>query len=111
MYFGKRGWGIEPEFSAMFDTDHTDNVTALSVVKDLSRPTGRRVWYMLMGAGMNYQTRTDSSWTAWGALAWGLGMKARVGGRWYVAPQVRIGIEPNIRLSVFLGRRMGKAGQ
>ena len=54
MYFGKQGWGIEPEFSAMFVSAHTDNMAALSVVKDLSRPTARRVWYMLMGAGMNY---------------------------------------------------------
>lgn len=111
MYFGRRGWGIEPEFSAMFVSDHTDNITALSVVKDLSRPTAKRVWYMLMGGGMNYQTRSRSSVTAWGALAWGIGMKARVGRRWYVAPQVRIGVEPNIRFSVFFGRRMGGAGQ
>ena len=112
LYFGKRGWGIEPEFSAMFVPDHTDNMAALSVVKDLSRPTAKRVWYMLMGGGMNYQTgRTRSSRSHWGALAWGLGMKARLGRRWYVAPQVRIGAEPNFRFSVFLGRRMGKAGQ
>lgn len=111
MYFGNRGWGIEPEFSAMFASGHTDNVTALSVVKDLSRPTARRVWYMLMGGGMNYQTKSRSSLTAWGALAWGIGMKARVGRRWYVAPQVRIGVEPNLRFSLFFGRRMGKAGQ
>ena len=38
-------------------------------------------------------------------------MKARVGERWYVAPQVRIGVEPNLRFSLFFGRRMGKAGQ
>jgi hypothetical protein len=111
LYFGKRGWGIEPEFSAMFVPAHTDNMAALSVVKDLSRPTARRVWYMLMGGGMNYQTRTRSSRTYWGALAWGLGMKARVGRRWYVGPQVRIGAEPNFRFSLFIGRRMGRAGQ
>ena len=87
LYFGNRGWGLEPEFSAMFVSDHTDNVAALSVAKDLSRPTGKRISYMLMGGGVNYQTRTRSSRTYWGALAWGLGMKARVGRRWYVAPR------------------------
>lgn len=101
MYFGSRGWGIEPEFSAMIEPDHTDNVLALSVVKDLSRPAAKRIWYMIMGGGINHQ-RGGRAGVA--ALAWGIGMKARVGRRWYIAPQTRIGFEPNIRFSLYLGR-------
>lgn len=111
-YFGKRGWGIEPEYSAMVITAHTDHMLAASIVKDLSKPTSKRVWYILMGGGINHQRRRRSSSTHWpSALAWGVGMKARLGKRVYVAPQVRIGWEPNIRFSVFFGRMMGKVEQ
>ena len=105
MYFGKRGWGIEPEYSAMIVPDHTDNMLALSLVKDLSRPASKRVWYMSMGGGLNHQRGSRTSGTHFpAALAWGVGVKIRAGQRWYVAPQARIGFEPNIRFSVFFGR-------
>lgn len=100
-YFGRKGWGIEPEFSWMTEGNHTDNILAINLVKDLSKPTARRIWYMVMGGGINKQsTRRDVGLSA---LAWGVGVKIRTGGRWFVAPQCRIGFEPNIRLSVFFG--------
>ena len=103
MYLGRRGWGIEPEFSAMIEPDHSDNVMALSVVKDLSRPAAKRIWYIIMGGGINHQRGDRSSRTGLAALSWGVGMKMRAGRRWYIAPQTRIGFEPNIRFSLFLG--------
>lgn len=105
-YFGKRGWAVEPEYSAMLVPDHVDNMLILSLVKDLSRPTAKRVWYMSMGGGVNRQVSRGSgrSRTAIGALAWGLGIKARVGERWRIAPQVRVGFEPNIRFEVCVSR-------
>ncbi len=102
-YIGGRGWAIEPEYSAMFVPAHTDNMLAVNVAKDLSRPTARRVWYTIMGAGINLQTGAGRTKTYWGAVAWGIGAKVQVGERWSVAPQVRIGIEPNLRFSVFIG--------
>ena len=105
MYFGKRGWGVEPEYSSMIVPDHIDNMLALSIVKDLSRPASKRVWYMIMGGGFNYQRSSCTSRTYFpSALAWGVGVKIRAGQRWYIAPQTRIGFEPNIRFSEFFGR-------
>lgn len=111
-YFGKRGWGIEPEYSAMVIPAHVDNMLTVSLVKDLSKPTSKRVWYILMGGGVNYQV--GGTWSEPyfpSALAWGVGMKSRLGKRTYIAPQVRIGWEPNIRFSVFIGRMVGKGKQ
>lgn len=101
-YLGRRGWAVEPEYSAMIVPDHVDNILTLSLVKDLSRPMAKRVWYMSMGGGINHQVRTASGWTqtAIGGLAWGLGMKGRIGRRWKLAPQVRVGFEPNIRFEL-----------
>lgn len=105
MYFGKRRWGIEPEYSAMIVSDHTDNMLAASVAKDLSRPSSKRVWYIVMGGGFNHQRRSRTSSTHFpSALSWGVGVKIRAGQRWYIAPQTRIGVEPNIRFSLFFGR-------
>lgn len=38
MYFGKRGWGIEPEYSAMIVPDHTDHMLAYAAAATLSVP-------------------------------------------------------------------------
>ena len=85
----------------MTEGNHTDNILAINLVKDLSKPTARRIWYMVMGGGINKQSmRRDVGLSA---LAWGVGVKIRTGGRWFIAPQCRIGVEPNIRLSVFFG--------
>ncbi|MDE0103931.1 MAG: hypothetical protein OXN89_16280 [Bryobacterales bacterium] len=74
----------------------------LSLVKDITRPTAKRVWYTSTGGGVIYRVRRQSgrNLTAVGGLAWGLGMKARVGKRWKLAPQVRVGFAPNIRFEL-----------
>ena len=56
-YFGRTGWGIEPEFSWMTEGKHMDNILAINLVKDFSKPTARRIWYMVMGGGVIRKTR------------------------------------------------------
>lgn len=106
-YFGKRGWAVEPEYSFMTEGNHQDHMLIMNVVKDLRRLSDRSVLYMILGAGANfYRSRPyliKSSGIAWGGLGWGMGVKVWANDRLFIAPQFRIGHEPNLRFSIYVG--------
>ena len=58
---------------------------------------------MVMGAGINFHRTPSWSGRSLGGLGWGVGLKRRIGRRLFVAPELRIGLEPNIRFSIRLG--------
>ena len=62
---------------------------------------------MIMGAGANfYRSRPyliKSSGIAWGGMGWAMGVKAWATDRIFIAPQFRIGHEPNLRFSIYVG--------
>ncbi len=106
-YFGKQGWAVEPEYSFMTEGNHQDHMLIMNVVKDLTRLSDRAVLHMIFGAGANfYRSRPyliKSSGIAWGGLGWGMGVKVWANNRFFIAPQFRIGHEPNLRFSIYLG--------
>ena len=102
-YFGVRGWAIEPEYSFMTAGSHQDHMLILNVVKDFTSPSRRVVPYMVMGAGINFYRTPWSSRAALGGLGWGIGFKTWTGRRVFIAPEFRIGAEPNLRFSISLG--------
>lgn len=102
-YLGKRGWALEPEYSFMTEGNHRDDMLILNVVKDLTRPSRRWSLYMIMGAGVNFHRTKRSLWRGPGGLGWGMGLKIWGNDRFFIAPQFRIGHEPNFRFSINLG--------
>ena len=104
-YLGIRGWGIEPEYSFMTDGSgsHEDHMLILNVVKDLANPSRRVVPYMVMGAGLNFYRTPRYSSRVLGGPAWGLGFKTWTGDRVFIAPEFRIGLEPNLQFSLSVG--------
>ena len=106
-YLGNRGWALEPEYSFMTEGSHQDHMVILNVVKDLARPSDKVVPYMIFGAGANfYRSRPyliKSSGIAWGGLGWGMGAKVWLHDRFFIGPQFRIGHEPNLRFSIYVG--------
>ena len=102
-YFGTRGWALEPEYSFMTEGSHQDHMVILNVVKDFRPPSRTVVPYMVMGAGINFHRTLRRSGRSLGGLGWGIGLKRRIGRRLFVAPEFRIGLEPNLRFSIRLG--------
>ena len=56
-----------------------------------------------MGAGINFHRNLNGRGPSYGGLGWGIGFKQRIGQRLFVAPEFRIGLEPNLRFSIRLG--------
>lgn len=103
-YFGKRGWAVEPEYSFMTEGSHQDHMLLMNVVKDLTRPSRKAVLYMIMGGGFNFFRWTSGQTdVGLGGLGWGMGVKIWANDRFFISPQFRIGREPNIRLSFYMG--------
>lgn len=102
-YFGASGWALEPEYSFMTEGSHQDHMVILNVTRDFRPPSRESVPYMVMGAGINLHCdpRRCRPWV--GGLGWGVGLKRRIGRHLFVAPEFRIGAEPNLRLSIRLG--------
>ena len=102
-YFGARSWALEPEYAFMTEGSHQDHMLVLNVVKDLAPLSRAAVPYVVMGAGINlYRGRRHSSVTP-GGVAFGLGLMSWIGDHVFVAPELRIGFEPNVRYLVSLG--------
>ena len=110
---GARGWGFEIEGLAMRGDDHHEAAFAVDVVKDLAPPDSGTVPYLTMRAfivgGSNCGSTTSSGERAWD---WGAGLAPELGfgitewstgRRFFIAPEVRVGFFPNIRLSVAVG--------
>ncbi len=102
-YLGIRGWGIEPEYSFMTEGSHQDHMLILNVVKDLANPSRTMVPYMVTGAGLNFYRTPRYTGKEFGGLAWGMGFKTWTGDRVFIAPEFRIGLEPNLRFSLSVG--------
>ena len=103
-HVGERGWGIEPEYAFMTDGSHQDHLLTLNVVKDFTRPAQTVVPYMVMGAGINlYRGFYGGDGVTVGGLGWGVGVKTWASDRVFIAPEFRIGAEPNLRFSLSLG--------
>ena len=102
-YLGANGWALEPEYSFMTEGSHQDHMLILNVVKDFRPPSRTVVPYMVMGAGINFHRTPRWSGRGLGGLGWGVGLKRRIGRRLFVAPELRIGLEPNVRFSIRLG--------
>ena len=102
-YFGASGWALEPEYSFMTEGSHQDHIVILNVVKDFRPPSQTAVPYMVMGAGLNFHRNLGPCPPSLGGLGWGVGLKRRIGRRLFVAPEFRIGLEPNVRFSIRLG--------
>ena len=102
-YFGASGWALEPEYSFMTAGSHQDHMVILNVVKDFRPPSRAFVPYMVMGAGINFHRAPRRSGRYAGGLGWGIGFKRRVGHRFFIAPEFRLGHEPNLRYSIRLG--------
>ncbi len=99
-YFGKRGWGLEPEYSFMTEGSHQDHMLIMNVVKDLTRPSRVAVLYTILGGGINFYRARQ---LAMGGLGWGMGVKVWATDRILISPQFRIGQEPNFRFSLYVG--------
>ena len=95
-HLGANGWALEPEYSFMTEGSHQDH-------KDFRPPSRTVVPYMVMGAGINFHRTPRWSGRGLGGLGWGVGLKRRIGRRLFVAPELRIGLEPNVRFSIRLG--------
>ena len=87
----------------MTEGSHQDHLFILNVVKDFRPPSRTVVPYMVMGAGINFHRTPRWSGRRLGGLGWGVGLKRRIGRRLFVAPELRIGLEPNVRFSIRLG--------
>ena len=106
-YFGARGWALEPEYAFMTEGSHQDHMLILNMVKDLAPLSRKAVPYVVMGAGINlyrgFFGQRRHSGVSPGGVAFGLGLMSWIGDRVFVAPELRIGFEPNVRYSVSLG--------
>ncbi len=96
---------IQPEFQYLTRSSgsgHYDLVGVVNVSYDLRSPGARIVPYLTIGPGIisSHEVRFANNTFF---LSGGGGVKVSVGKRWYVAPEVRIGIEPHARFSVGLG--------
>ena len=86
---------------------HTDFQLALDVVKDLAPPDRRTVPYLIMRGPVYYgSNRGTGGWKfAPGCVpAFGVGVtRWSASRRVFFAPEVRVGYEPNFRLSLTVG--------
>ncbi len=106
-YLGARGWGFEVEGLTMRGERHTDFQLALDVVKDLAPPDRRTVPYLIMRGPVYYgSNRLAGGWKFAPGLApaFGVGVtRWTASRRVFIAPEVRVGYEPNFRLSLTVG--------
>ena len=106
-YLGARGWGFEIEGLTMRGERHTDFQLALDVVKDLAPPDGRTVPYLIPRGPVYYgSNRLGRGWKFAPGLVPAVGFGVT---RWtasrrvFIAPEVRVGFEPNFRVSLIVG--------
>ena len=104
-----RGLSVEPEFLYMHESSlHNDFAFQASVTWEFRGQTGIRP-YVVGGAGVLHsrfdfpgareEQFTFNEFTGGG----GGGVRVRVGARWWVRPEFRLGWEPLIRATVAVG--------
>lgn len=105
VYVTKR-WSIEPEFVYMRDgVADQDRLFSLNAAYDITDPSERAVFYAIGGGGVQSHRRYppyDSGYTrgSWNA---GVGVKVFITKRLFVAPELRIGVEPLARATIGVG--------
>jgi hypothetical protein len=110
---------LGPEISYMVGPGSDRDLFVLgSLWVDLARP--RRpvpavTPYLVVGAGVMRHSESFAGrgayedFSCWGfAFSGGGGVRVRIGDRWYVAPEVRMGWEPHVRFTVSAGYRFGR---
>lgn len=107
---------VGPEFVFLrgsddeYDWTLTGNAT-IDLVRD-SEPAVRRVVpYVVIGGGYLRQARrlgTERFVSGEGTVSGGAGVRVTLGPRLFVAPEVRIGYEPELRFGATLGLRLGR---
>lgn len=108
---------VEPEFLYMRNSpDDEDYLSQVSVAYDLVEPTRRVVPYVVAGGGVLHhrgqffgadfvtgQPRVfDQSYTS-AAVSAGAGAKIFITRRLFIAPEGRIGYQPNLRATISIG--------
>jgi len=104
-----RRFSVEPEFLYMrHDRHDQDYFIEVNAAYDITDPTKRFVVYGVAGAG-NLRNRSDfggdgidTSFNTWTASVGG-GVKVFLTKRLFVAPEVRVGREPDVRGTVSVG--------
>ena len=112
-----RHWSIEPEFTYMRrSSNDEDYVFQPSVVYEFNSIEKRVVPYLIGGVGVirhksvyygsdfvtGAPVTSDTSYTTWSASA-GAGLKMFFSRRLFVAPEVRLGLQPTARATVSIG--------
>lgn len=104
-----RRFSVEPEFLYMrHDRHDQDYFVQVNAAYDITDPRKRFVAYGIIGAG-NFRNRSDfggdgidTSFKTWTASVGG-GVKMFLTKRLFVAPEVRVGREPDVRGTVSVG--------
>jgi hypothetical protein len=104
-----RRFSVEPEFLYMrHDSHDEDYFVQVNAAYDITDPRKRFVLYAIAGAG-NFRNRSDfggdgidTSFRTWTASVGG-GVKIFLTKRLFVAPEVRVGREPDVRGTVSVG--------
>ena len=106
VYVTKR-FSIEPEFVYMRDgAADQDRLFSLNAAYDITDPRKRAVFYAIAGGGVQSHRRSNPSFHngytrgSWNA---GIGVKVFITKRLFVAPELRIGVEPSARATIGVG--------
>jgi hypothetical protein len=101
-----RGLGFEPELTYMYRSEHDRDILLIPNLIWEFRRHGRVVPYLIGGVGLLHHRETWGAYNRSGnykiAQA-GFGAKFFLGRRLFVAPEIRIGWEPHIRIAGTLG--------
>src|SRR5262245_12359792 len=115
-FFVSRRVAIGPEFvylkgaNSEHDLTLTGNVT-VDLLREESTTVRRVIPYVAVGGGYLRQTTqvgTGPYTSAEGTLSGGIGARIAVGKTFFVAPEFRMGLEPEVRIGVTIGFRPGR---
>lgn len=105
VYVTKR-FSVEPEFVYMRDgVADQDRLFSLNVAYDITDPSKRGVFYAIAGGGVLSHRRSPSFDNGYTRGSWnaGVGVKIFITKRLFVAPELRIGVEPIARATIGVG--------
>jgi hypothetical protein len=102
-YYLTNRLSVEPEFQYLYkDEFDRDYILLGNLAYDFRGPGARVVPYVIGGIGRLWHDagRFRNSQTF---ASGGFGTKVFLDGAWFVAPEIRVGWEPHLRLSVSIG--------
>lgn len=104
--------GVGPEITYMVGPgDDRDVIVTGNLTFDLRSPGSRATPFLVVGGGLfHHRDRFGPSTfsSTEGSLTGGGGARVWVNDRVYIAPEVRIGWEPHLRITVAVGVRLGR---